>query len=32
MTDDALPHILDGLRERHLRPARLSEVLGTPPT
>ena len=27
MTDDALPHILDGLRERDLRPALLSEVL-----
>jgi peptidoglycan/xylan/chitin deacetylase (PgdA/CDA1 family) len=30
MTDEALPHILAGLRERGLTPARLSEVL-TPP-
>jgi peptidoglycan/xylan/chitin deacetylase (PgdA/CDA1 family) len=28
MTDDALPHILAGLRERGLTPAPLSEVLG----
>ncbi|MEV4622980.1 polysaccharide deacetylase family protein [Asanoa sp. NPDC049573] len=28
MTDEALPHILAGLRERDLRPALLSEVLG----
>ncbi|SNT54471.1 Peptidoglycan/xylan/chitin deacetylase, PgdA/CDA1 family [Asanoa hainanensis] len=29
MTDDALPHILAGLRERGLQPAMLSEVLAT---
>ncbi|MEU7918289.1 polysaccharide deacetylase family protein [Micromonospora zamorensis] len=29
MTDEALPHILDGLRERGLVPAPLSEVLTT---
>ncbi|MGC4814422.1 polysaccharide deacetylase family protein [Micromonospora sp. DT228] len=28
MTDEALPHILEGLRERGLKPAPLSEVLG----
>jgi peptidoglycan/xylan/chitin deacetylase (PgdA/CDA1 family) len=29
MTDDALPHILAGLRDRDLQPALLSEVLAT---
>jgi peptidoglycan/xylan/chitin deacetylase (PgdA/CDA1 family) len=31
MTDEALPHILAGLRERGLTPAPLSEVLGHTP-
>lgn len=30
MTDEALPHILAGLRERGLTPARLSDVLAPP--